>query len=143
MPLVGPPLTDETADDFFEEQGFLRYSFRLKKVSVGPMTTRAICVDDMSGERFEWRWVGHKFPEWLDTCQPTVTDVRLTPVLRDDGLQDHDDSDDELAIQDPGLDIDDKIYIPGVSRERVREFMLRNIDQDPSLESLRELYEQD
>jgi regulator of replication initiation timing len=38
---------------------------------------------------------------------------------------------------------DVKIYIPGVSRERSRELVLRNIDQDPSLESLRELYDQD
>jgi hypothetical protein len=36
-----------------------------------------------------------------------------------------------------------KIYIPGVTRERAREFVLQHIDQDPSLESLRELYEQD
>ena len=34
-----------------------------------------------------------------------------------------------------------KIYISGVSRERARELVLRHIDQDPSLESLRELYE--
>jgi hypothetical protein len=36
-----------------------------------------------------------------------------------------------------------KIYISGVSRERARELVLRHIDQDPSLESLRELYEVD
>jgi hypothetical protein len=36
-----------------------------------------------------------------------------------------------------------KIYIPSVSRERARELVLRHIDQDPSLESLRELYEMD
>jgi len=36
-----------------------------------------------------------------------------------------------------------KIYIPGVSRERARELVLRHINQDPSLGSLRELYEQD
>jgi len=36
-----------------------------------------------------------------------------------------------------------KIYIPGVSRERARELVLRHIDQDPSLESFRELYDQD
>jgi hypothetical protein len=36
-----------------------------------------------------------------------------------------------------------KIYIPGVSRERARELVLGHIDQDPSLESLRELYEMD
>ena len=35
------------------------------------------------------------------------------------------------------------IYIPGVSRERARELVLRHIDQDPSLESFRELYDQD
>jgi hypothetical protein len=36
-----------------------------------------------------------------------------------------------------------KIYIPGVTRERARELVLQHIEQDPSLESLRELYEQD
>jgi hypothetical protein len=36
-----------------------------------------------------------------------------------------------------------KIYIPGVIRERAREFMIQHIDHDNSLESLRELYEQD
>jgi hypothetical protein len=36
-----------------------------------------------------------------------------------------------------------KIYIPSVSRERAHELVLRHIDQDPSLESLRELYEMD
>jgi hypothetical protein len=36
-----------------------------------------------------------------------------------------------------------KIYIPSVTRERARELVLQHIDQDPSLESLRELYEQD
>ena len=36
-----------------------------------------------------------------------------------------------------------KIYIPGVTRERARELVLQHIDHDPSLESLRELYEQD
>jgi hypothetical protein len=35
-----------------------------------------------------------------------------------------------------------KIYIPGVTRERSRELVLQHIEQDPSLESLRELYEQ-
>jgi hypothetical protein len=34
-------------------------------------------------------------------------------------------------------------YIPGVSRERARELVLRNIEQDPSLASLREFYDQD
>jgi hypothetical protein len=36
-----------------------------------------------------------------------------------------------------------KIYIPGVTRERARKLVLQHIDQDPSLESLCELYEQD
>ena len=36
-----------------------------------------------------------------------------------------------------------KIYIPGVSRERARELILQHIDNDPSLESLRELYDLD
>jgi hypothetical protein len=36
-----------------------------------------------------------------------------------------------------------KIYILGVTRERARELVLQHIDQDPSLESLHELYEQD
>ena len=36
-----------------------------------------------------------------------------------------------------------KIYIPGVIRERARELVLQHIDHEPSLESLRELYEQD
>ena len=36
-----------------------------------------------------------------------------------------------------------KIYIPGVSRERARELVLQHIDSDPSLESLRELYDLD
>jgi hypothetical protein len=36
-----------------------------------------------------------------------------------------------------------KIYIPGVTRERARELVLQHIDHDSSLESLRELYEQD
>jgi hypothetical protein len=36
-----------------------------------------------------------------------------------------------------------KINIPCVSRERAPELVLWHIDQDPSLESLRELYEQD
>lgn len=36
-----------------------------------------------------------------------------------------------------------KVYIPGVSRERVRELVLQHIDQDPSLGSFRELYDQD
>jgi hypothetical protein len=36
-----------------------------------------------------------------------------------------------------------KIYISGVTRERTRELVLWHIDQDPSLDSLRELYEQD
>ena len=36
-----------------------------------------------------------------------------------------------------------KICIPGVTRERTRELVLQHIEQDPSLESLRELYEQD
>jgi len=36
-----------------------------------------------------------------------------------------------------------KIYIPGVTRERARELVLQHIEHDPSLESLRELYEQD
>jgi hypothetical protein len=36
-----------------------------------------------------------------------------------------------------------KIYILGVTRERARELVLHHIEQDPSLESLRELYEQD
>jgi hypothetical protein len=36
-----------------------------------------------------------------------------------------------------------KIYIPGITRERARELVLRHIDQDPSLESPRELCEKD
>jgi hypothetical protein len=36
-----------------------------------------------------------------------------------------------------------QIFIPGVTRERARELVLQHIEQDPSLESLRELYEQD
>ena len=36
-----------------------------------------------------------------------------------------------------------KIYIPDVSRARARELVLRNIEQDPSLESLRQLHDQD
>jgi hypothetical protein len=36
-----------------------------------------------------------------------------------------------------------KIYIPGVTRERARELVLRNINNDPSLASLRELYDLD
>jgi hypothetical protein len=36
-----------------------------------------------------------------------------------------------------------KIYIPGVSRERARELVLQHINQDPSLVSLRELYDMD
>jgi hypothetical protein len=36
-----------------------------------------------------------------------------------------------------------KIYIPGVSRERARELVLQHIDSDPSLESLRQLYDLD
>ena len=36
-----------------------------------------------------------------------------------------------------------KIYIPGVSRERARELVLQHINQDPSLGSLRELYDMD
>jgi hypothetical protein len=36
-----------------------------------------------------------------------------------------------------------KIYIPGVSRERARELILQHIASDPSLESLRELYDLD
>ena len=36
-----------------------------------------------------------------------------------------------------------KIYIPGVSRERPRELVLQHITQDPSLASLRALYDQD
>ena len=36
-----------------------------------------------------------------------------------------------------------KIYIPGVSRDRARELVLEYINQDPSLESLRELYDKD
>ena len=34
-----------------------------------------------------------------------------------------------------------KIYIPGVSLDRARELFLQHIDSDPSLESLRELYD--
>ena len=34
-----------------------------------------------------------------------------------------------------------KIYIPGVTRERARELVLQHMEHDPSLESLRELYE--
>jgi hypothetical protein len=36
-----------------------------------------------------------------------------------------------------------KFYIPGVTRERSRELVLQHIEQDPSLESLREIYELD
>jgi hypothetical protein len=36
-----------------------------------------------------------------------------------------------------------KLYIPGVSRERARELILQHIARDPSLESLRELYDVD
>jgi hypothetical protein len=36
-----------------------------------------------------------------------------------------------------------KIYIPGASRERARQLVLKNIDNDPSLESLREFYLKD
>ena len=36
-----------------------------------------------------------------------------------------------------------KIYIPCVTRERARELVLKFINQDPSLESLRELYDKD
>ena len=36
-----------------------------------------------------------------------------------------------------------KIYIPGVTSERARDLVLQHIDHDNSLESLRELYEQD
>jgi len=36
-----------------------------------------------------------------------------------------------------------KIYIPGVSRERAREPFLQHVDRDPSLSSLRELYDLD
>jgi hypothetical protein len=36
-----------------------------------------------------------------------------------------------------------KIDIPGVIRERARKLVLRQIDRDPSLETLRELYDQD
>jgi hypothetical protein len=36
-----------------------------------------------------------------------------------------------------------KIYIPCVTRDRVRELVLQYINHDNSLESLRELYEQD
>ena len=35
------------------------------------------------------------------------------------------------------------MYIPGVTRVRARELVLQHIEHDPSLESLRELYEQD
>ncbi len=35
------------------------------------------------------------------------------------------------------------IYIPGVSREHARELILQHIDSDPSLASLRELYDLD
>ena len=36
-----------------------------------------------------------------------------------------------------------KIYIPGVTRDHARELVLKFINQDPSLESLRELYNKD
>ena len=36
-----------------------------------------------------------------------------------------------------------KIYIPGVTRERARELVLRNNNNDPSRASLRELYDLD
>ncbi len=36
-----------------------------------------------------------------------------------------------------------KIYIPCVTRERARELVLQHIEHDPSLETLRELNEQD
>jgi hypothetical protein len=36
-----------------------------------------------------------------------------------------------------------KIYISGVTRERARELVLQRINQDPSLESLCELYKKD
>jgi hypothetical protein len=35
------------------------------------------------------------------------------------------------------------MYIPGVTRVRARELVLQHIEHDPSLESLREVYEQD
>ena len=36
-----------------------------------------------------------------------------------------------------------KIYIPGITRDRARELVLKFINQDPLLESLRELYDKD
>ena len=73
-------------------------------MSVGPLTTRAMCVDDMSGETFEWRWTGHLHADCIADSSPTVADVRLNPVPRDDGLHDHEDSDDELAILERDAD---------------------------------------
>jgi len=36
-----------------------------------------------------------------------------------------------------------KIYIPGITRNRARELVLKFINQDPLLESLRELYDKE
>ena len=34
-----------------------RANFRLVRTSIGPLTTRVLCADDLSGEIYEWGWV--------------------------------------------------------------------------------------
>jgi hypothetical protein len=61
------------------------------------MTTRVMCVDDLSGEIFEWRWKDNLQPELLADSSPTVADVRLN-IARGPDLHDPEASDDELHI---------------------------------------------
>jgi hypothetical protein len=48
-----PPFTSENGVDFFEGLNVKRHRFRLKNTGVGPMTPRALCCDDISGEIYE------------------------------------------------------------------------------------------
>jgi hypothetical protein len=49
----------ENGVDFFEglPQKHQSPQFRMVKTSIGPITPRVLCGDDLSGEIYEWGWV--------------------------------------------------------------------------------------
>ena len=59
MKMDGLPDPYENGVDFFEglPQRHQRPQFCMAKTSIGSMTPRVLCGDDLSGETYEWGWV--------------------------------------------------------------------------------------
>jgi hypothetical protein len=83
------PRPYENGVDVFEglHQRHQRPQFRMEKTSIGPMTQRVLCGDDLSGEIYEWGWVDPLQP--LSSSQ-TVAEVRCN-LVRGDIFPDEDD----------------------------------------------------